>query len=35
MHNGFVGVTAEQLRDAHQRDLEVEAADGVHFEQAC
>ena len=34
VHNGFVGVTAEQLREAHQRDLEVEAAEGVHFERA-
>jgi RimJ/RimL family protein N-acetyltransferase len=24
VHNGFVGVTAEQLREAHQRDLPVE-----------
>jgi hypothetical protein len=34
VHDGFVGVTAEQLREAHQRDLEVEAAEGVHFEHA-
>ena len=34
VHNGFVGVTAEQLREAHQGDLEVEAAEGVHFEHA-
>jgi hypothetical protein len=34
VHNGFAGVTAEQLREAHQRDLEVEAAEGVHFEHA-
>ena len=34
VRNGFVGVTAEQLREAHQRDLEVEAAEGVHFEHA-
>jgi uncharacterized protein DUF4242 len=34
VHDGFVGVTAEQLRAAHQRDLEVEAAEGVHFEPA-
>jgi len=34
VHNGFVGVTAEQLREAHERDLEVEAAEGVHFEHA-
>jgi hypothetical protein len=24
VHNGFVGVTAEQPREAHQRDLPVE-----------
>jgi hypothetical protein len=34
VHNGFVGVTAEQLREVHERDLEVEAAEGVHFEHA-
>ena len=34
VHNGFVGVTAGQLREAHRRDLEVEAAEGVHFEHA-
>ena len=34
VHSGFVGVTADQLREAHQRDLEVEAAEGVHFEHA-
>jgi hypothetical protein len=34
VHSGFVGVTADQLREAHQRDLEVEGAEGVHFERA-
>ena len=34
MHSGFVGVTEEQLREAHQRDMAVEAAEGVHFERA-
>ena len=34
VHSGFFGVTADQLREAHQRDLEVEAAEGVHFEHA-
>jgi len=24
VHNGFAGVTADQLREAHQRDLKVE-----------
>ena len=31
VHNGFAGVAAGQLREAHQRDL---AAEGVHFERA-
>jgi len=35
VHSGFVGVTADQLREAHQRDLEIEGAEGVHFEHAC
>ena len=34
MHSGFVGVTEDQLRAAHERDLEIEAAEGVHFERA-
>jgi hypothetical protein len=34
VHNGFIGVTEAQLREAHERDLEVEAAEGVHFERA-
>jgi len=34
VHSGFVGVTEDQLREAHQLDLAVEAADGVHFERA-
>jgi hypothetical protein len=34
IHDGFVGVTAEQLREAHERDTAVEAEDGVHFERA-
>jgi hypothetical protein len=34
MHSGFTGVTQEQLREAHERDLELEAAEGVHFERA-
>ena len=35
VHSGFVGVTEDQLREAHQRDLAVEAADGVHFERVA
>ncbi|MFC4123174.1 SCO4226 family nickel-binding protein [Nonomuraea zeae] len=34
VHSGFVGVTEEQLREAHERDLAVEEAEGVHFERA-
>jgi hypothetical protein len=34
VHSGFVGVTEDQLRSAHERDLAVEAAEGVHFERA-
>lgn len=34
VHSGFVGVTAEQLREAHERDLAIEADEGVHFERA-
>jgi hypothetical protein len=33
VHSGFLGVSAEQLAEAHQRDLKVEADEGVHFEQ--
>ena len=34
VHSGFVNVTQEQLDAAHARDLELEGAEGVHFEQA-
>ena len=34
VHSGFFGVTEDQLREAHERDLAVEAAEGVHFEHA-
>ena len=34
VHSGFVGVTAQQLQEAHERDLDVEAEEGVHFERA-
>jgi hypothetical protein len=34
VHDGFVGVTAEQLNEAHGRDLENEGAEGVHFAHA-
>jgi len=34
VHSGFYGVTAEQLGEAHGRDLAIEAEEGVHFERA-
>ena len=34
VHSGFYGVTAEQLDEAHGRDLAIEAEEGVHFERA-
>ena len=34
VHSGFIGVTGEQLAEAHGRDLAIEADEGVHFEQA-
>ncbi len=34
VHSGFEGVTAQQLKEAHERDLDLEAAEGVHFERA-
>jgi hypothetical protein len=34
VHDGFVGVTAEQLAAAHDADLAIEAEEGVHFERA-
>ena len=34
VHNGLVGVTEHQLREARGCDLAVEAAEGVHFEHA-
>lgn len=34
VHSGFFGVTKEQLIEAHARDLEIEADEGVHFERA-
>ena len=34
VHSGFVGVTEPQLREAHERDLAIEADEGVHFARA-
>jgi len=34
VHSGFFGVTQQQLAEAHQRDLDIEGDEGVHFERA-
>src|SRR3954453_5898702 len=34
IHDGFFGVTAQELAEAHQRDLDVEEQEGVHYEHA-
>jgi hypothetical protein len=34
VHDGFFGVSAEQLREAHDADLAIEGDEGVHFERA-
>jgi hypothetical protein len=34
VHSGFFGVSRQQLVEAHERDLAVEADEGVHFERA-
>ena len=34
VHDGFFGVTGDQLREAHDRDLAIEKDEGVHFERA-
>jgi hypothetical protein len=34
VHSGFFGVTAQQLAEAHQRDLEIQDDEGVTYEQA-
>ena len=31
VHDGFFGVTQEQVDGAHRKDLEIEASEGVHF----
>jgi hypothetical protein len=31
VHDGFFGVTQAQVDEAHQRDLAIEASEGVHF----
>lgn len=34
VHNGFFGVSAEQLRDAHSRDLAIQDSEDVVYERA-
>lgn len=34
VHSGFVGVTAQQLREAHERDVAIEHEEGMTFERA-
>ncbi|MFE0453508.1 SCO4226 family nickel-binding protein [Streptomyces sp. NPDC058914] len=34
VHHGMQGITADELRQAHQADLAIEAEEGVHFERA-
>lgn len=34
VHEGFFGVTVDQLMQAHQADLAIEGEEGMHFEKA-
>lgn len=34
IHSGFFGVSAQQLQEAHERDLAIERDEDVHFERA-
>jgi uncharacterized protein DUF4242 len=34
VHNGFVGVTEAELKEAHERDQAIEKEEGVTFERA-
>jgi hypothetical protein len=34
VHDGFVGVTADQLEAAHARDLAIQDEEGMQFEKA-
>jgi hypothetical protein len=34
VHDGFVGVTQDQLEHAHRLDLEIQAEEGVSFDRA-
>ena len=33
VHEGFVGVSREELAAAHEADLKIEGEEGVHFEK--
>jgi Protein of unknown function (DUF4242) len=34
VHSGFVGVSAQQLAEAHQRDVDIQNDEGVTYVQA-
>jgi len=34
VHSGFFGVSQEQLQEAHNRDLAIQADEGVSYERA-
>jgi hypothetical protein len=34
VHNGFFGVSGEQLAEAHQRDVDIQNEEGVIYEHA-
>jgi hypothetical protein len=34
VHSGFFGVSTQQLREAHERDVAIQATEGVVFEHA-
>ena len=34
VHEGFIGVTGEQLREAHDRDLAIQGDEDVVYERA-
>jgi hypothetical protein len=34
VHHGMVGITADQLREAHEADLAIQGEEGVTFERA-
>ena len=34
VHSGFIGVSLQQLKEAHERDLAIQSDEGVRFEHA-